>query len=193
MAARQHRMALTEADDQLSRAGYRVEILHGRLTATPPADGAHAETLTWLIMEFAKAGARQAGCRYVQAIGLWLPTGPEDYAVPDFSVVDADFRNVHIQRNCYAPHVFRMVLEVTSSNWSDDLGPKVGCYAQAGIPVYVVVDRRHDEVLLYTDPRGGSYRTRTPFKRGSSVPVPESVGVGMELWVDRLLDGDGDG
>ena len=74
------------------------------------------------------------GLRLVQAVGLWLPTGPEDYAIPALSVVESDFRDAHVMKNCYAPHVFRMVLEVTSSNWADDLGPKVEDYAQAGCP-----------------------------------------------------------
>ncbi|MGX1477003.1 UNVERIFIED_CONTAM: hypothetical protein RKD50_005811 [Streptomyces canus] len=127
---------------------------------------------------------------HVQGVGLWLPTLPEDFAIPDFSVVDPDFRDAHISKNYYAPNVFRMVVEMTSSNWSDDLGPKVECYAQAGLPVYLIADRKHDEVLLYTDPADGEYSDPLRFKRGQTVPVPESVGVTLELGVDTLLDGD---
>ncbi|MEJ8643050.1 Uma2 family endonuclease [Streptomyces sp. MS1.HAVA.3] len=128
--------------------------------------------MTWLIEELSAAGARQAGLKYLQGIGLWLPSGPSDFAVPDLSLVEADYRDAHVEKNCFAPHAFRMVLEVTSSNWSDDLGTKVDCYAQAGIPVYLVADRRHDEVVLHTDPRNGAYRSRKPFKRGTSAPSP---------------------
>ncbi|MEU5719177.1 Uma2 family endonuclease [Streptomyces sp. NPDC020403] len=189
----QSELTIGEAAEQAARSlpGHRVEILQGRLTVTPPADGAHALALSWLGEEFG-AGARAVGLRLVQAVGLWLPTGPDDYAIPDLSVVEADFRDAHVMKNCYAPHVFRMVLEVTSTNWADDLGPKVEDYAQAGIPVYVVADRKHDQVLVCTDPRGGEYRTRTSHKRGTSFSVPEVVGLEMELPVDRLLDGDED-
>ncbi|EFL15797.1 predicted protein [Streptomyces sp. C] len=189
-----HDTAVADAADRLSDRlpGYRVEILQGRITATPHADGAHAETLTWLTIECAKAGARQAGLEYLQAIGLWLPSGPDDYAVPDFSLVQAGFLDTHVARNCYAPHAFRLVAEVTETDWSDALGTKVDCYAQAGIPVYLVADRRHDEVVLHTDPRGGEYRSRKPFKRGTSVPLPECIGISLELSVDRLLDRDED-
>ncbi|WP_227025855.1 Uma2 family endonuclease [Streptomyces fodineus] len=114
---------------------------------------------------------------------------PEDFAIPDFSVVDQDFRDAHVTKNYYAPNVFRLVVEVTSTNWSDDLGPKVECYAQADIPVYIVADRKHDEVLLYTDPADGKYPDPVRYKRGQSVPVPESVGVTLDLCVDTLLDG----
>lgn len=133
MAVLQHELTLSEAADLLSHAlpGHRVEILQGRLTVTPPPDGSHALSLSWLVVAFDRAGARKAGLRYVQGVGLWLPTLPDDYAIPDFSLVDEDFRDALVQKNCYAPNVFRLVAEVTSSNWSDDLGPKVECYAEA--------------------------------------------------------------
>ncbi|MET7851643.1 Uma2 family endonuclease [Streptomyces avermitilis] len=192
MAVLQHEMTLGEAADLLSHAlpGHRVEILQGRLTVTPPPDGSHALSLTWLVEAFGGAGARKAGLRYVQGIGLWLPTLADDFAIPDFSVVDADFRDALVQKNCYAPNVFRLVVEVTSSNWSDDLGPKVESYAEAGVPVYIVVDRKHDVVLLHQDPADGKYPAPQCYKRGQSVPVPDSVGITLELSVDTLLDGD---
>jgi Uma2 family endonuclease len=192
VAVLQHELTLGEAAEQLSRAlpGHRVEILQGRLVVTPPPDGSHALSLSWLVEAFGGAGARKAGLRYVQGIGLWLPALPDDYAIPDFSVVDEDFRDALVQKNCYAPNVFRLVMEVTSSNWSDDLGPKVESYAQAGIPVYIVVDRKHDEVLLHQNPVDGRYPAPQRFRRGQTVPVPEFVGVTLDLSVDTLLDGD---
>jgi Uma2 family endonuclease len=192
MAVMQQELTLGEAADRLARAlpGHRVEILQGRLTVTPPPDGSHALSLTKLGRAFDRAGLVGAGYEYVQGVGLWLPTLPQDFAIPDFSVVDEDFRDAHVTKNYYAPNVFRMVVEVTSSNWSDDLGPKVECYAQAGVPVYLIADRKHDEALLYTDPADGKYSDPVRYKRGQSVPVPESVGVSLELSVDTLLDGD---
>src|SRR5690606_16831940 len=140
--------------------------------------------------EFLRARARQAGLRYLQGIGLWLPTGPEDYAVPDFSVVDDDYKDALVEKNCYAPHVFRLVLEVTSSNWTNDTATKVDVYARANVPAYLIVDRTHDEVLLYTDPVDGKYLDPQRFKRGQSVRVLESAGIPLDLSVDTLLDGD---
>jgi Uma2 family endonuclease len=191
MAVLQRALTLGEAADQLARAlpGHRVEILQGRLVVTPPRDGSHALSLTKLGRAFDRAGIVEAGHEYVQGVGLWLPTLPEDFAIPDLSVVDADFRDAHVTKNYYAPNVFRLVVEVTSSNWSDDLHVKVECYAQAGIPAYLVADRKHGEVLLYTDPVDGKYPDPQHFKRGQSVPVPESVGVRAELSADSLLDG----
>ncbi|MCF1595118.1 Uma2 family endonuclease [Streptomyces muensis] len=191
MAVLQQELTLGEAADQLARAlpGHRVEILQGRLTVTPPPDSSHGRSLTKLCRALERAGIEGSGVEWIQGICLWLPTLPEDFAIPDLSIVDDDIDDAHVTRNYYAPHAFRMVVEVTSSNWSDDLGPKVECYAQAGIPAYLIADRKHGEVLLYADPADAKYPDPQYFKRGQSVPVPESVGLRVELSVDTLLDG----
>ncbi|MFF2194213.1 Uma2 family endonuclease [Streptomyces sp. NPDC058157] len=185
-------MNIAAAADRLTRdlPCHRVEILQGRLTATPHDDGTHALILTRLTEAFHAAGARAAGLSHLQGLGLWLPSGPEDYAVPDFSVVEQTFMESEPREHCYAPAAFRMVLEVTGDHWSDDLDIKAACYAQAGIPVYLVADRHHGEAVLHTEPRGGTYRSREPYKRDGSVPLPESVGVTLDLPVDLLLDGE---
>ncbi|MGW3120406.1 Uma2 family endonuclease [Streptomyces sp. NPDC001107] len=192
MAVIEREMTIAEAADRVSSwlPGHRVEILRGSIIVTPPPDGPHQGTVFEAGYEIRRAGAKEAGLKVLPGIGLWLPTSPADYAIPDLSVVEADYQDALVQKNCYAAHVFRMVLEVTSSNWTDDTANKVEIYAETGIPVYLVADRRHDEVLLYTDPVDGKYPDPIRYKRGESVPVPESVGVTLELSVDTLLDGD---
>ncbi|CAL9458473.1 hypothetical protein [Streptomyces sp. Tu 3180] len=100
MAVLQQELTPGEAADRLARAlpGHRVEILRGRLAATPP---------------------------------------------------DEDFRDARVTKNHYAPNVFRMVVETTSSDRSDDLGPEAECHAQAGIPasVGVTLDLSADALL----------------------------------------------
>lgn len=192
MAVILHETSLADAADRLwdELPGHRVEILNGSIVVTPPPDGPHQETCFDAAFEVKQAGAREAGLKALPGIGLWLPTGRDDYAVPDLSIVEADYKDALVEKNCYAPHVFRLVLEVTSSNWPIDTGIKVETYAKARIPVYVIVDRRHDEVLVHTEPERVGYRSVTPYKRGTTVPLPDSVGISLELSVDRLLDGD---
>lgn len=79
---------LQEAERLAARLpGYRVEIIGGELTVTPRPDGPHGEALTELL--FALAPLRRGATRLIQGIGIRLPDGPDDYAVPDLSVVDA--------------------------------------------------------------------------------------------------------
>jgi len=76
VAVLQHELTLSEAADLLSRAlpGHRVEILQGRLTATPPPDGSHALSLTKPGRAFDRAGSVEAGLEYVQGVGLSVDT-----------------------------------------------------------------------------------------------------------------------
>jgi len=192
VAVIEREMTIDEAADRVSSMlpGHRVEILRGSIIVTPPPDEPHQGAVFEVGCEIRQAGAKRAGVKVRPGIGLWLPTGSADYAIPDLAVVEADIRHALVKKNCYAPHVFRMVLEVTSSNWTDDTANKVEIYAEAGIPVYLVADRKHDEVLLYTNPADGKYPAPVRYKRGEAVPVPESVGITLDLSVDTLLDGD---
>ncbi|SFL90508.1 Uma2 family endonuclease [Streptomyces pini] len=178
---------LLEEAEELSRKlpGYRVEIIGGEITVTPPADGHHGLSLTDLTFALAALHGRES--KVIQAMGVWLPDGPFDYAVPDLAVVDADFVDHLVEHNCYDPAVFRMVLEVTSSNYGNDLKKKVTAYAIAGIPVYVIADRRNRRVHVLTEPEYGEYRVHAVHPPGESFTLPESVGAPVTLEVDRVL------
>ncbi|MET9957691.1 Uma2 family endonuclease [Streptomyces sp. NPDC006326] len=171
--------------------GHRVEILEGNIIVAPPADGPHASALTTLMIPFLAAGLHGEESEVLQSLGLWLPTGPADYAVPDLAVVDADYANHETENNCYEPVCFRLVLEVTSSNHSNDLKTKVRAYAQAGIPVYVIVDRKNVRVHLLTDPVGEGYDSHTLYAPGRQLTLPDSIGAKVTLDAGALLEAGG--
>ncbi|GAB3118073.1 Uma2 family endonuclease [Streptomyces calidiresistens] len=167
--------------------GHRVEIVGGRLLVTPPPDSGHARSLTRLT--FALAPFQGHGTEVVQGVGLWLPTGDEDYAVPDLAVVEVGFGKHTVAFNCCAPEVFRMVVEITSSNRITDLTAKPQSYAAAAVPVYLVGDRRRREVVVFSDPRGGEYRSRAVYPSGERFLVPEVVRMGSDFPVHPRGDG----
>ncbi|GGV94091.1 membrane protein [Streptomyces gelaticus] len=167
--------------------GCRVEIIGGVITVAPPPDGPHANALTTLMIPFLAAGLHGEETCVLQGIGLWLPGGPEDFAIPDLAIVDADFDEHLIENNCYDPAVFRLVLEVTSSNYNSDLRNKVAAYAEAKIPVYVIIDRKHGRVHVLTEPMGGGYDSHQVYAPGQTVTLPESIGAPVTLDVDELI------
>lgn len=169
----EHRPLITEANRLMDRnPGYRVEIIAGQILVSPRPDGPHAEALTDLMLPFLTARLHGTESRVVQGIGLWLPTGAEDYAIPDLSLVDADFQDHYVENNCYDPVCFRLVLEVTSSNYRTDLRDKVKAYASAKIPVYVIVDRKHQRLHVLTDPAGDDYENHRPHSPARLSPCP---------------------
>lgn len=179
---------LATADSLMEQLpGFRVEIIGGVITVAPPPDGNHASVLTDVMIPFLAVGVHGQESRVLQNVGLWLPTGPEDFAIPDLSLVDADFEEHLMQYNCYDPAVFRLVLEVTSSNYQQDLRNKVAAYAEAKIPVYVIVDRKHNRLHVLTDPVAGEYAGHRIHAPGEQIVLPESIGAEVKLDVSAVL------
>ncbi|WP_299535322.1 Uma2 family endonuclease [uncultured Streptomyces sp.] len=167
--------------------GHRVEILGGLITVAPPPDGPHGRALTKLMRPFLAAGLDDGETALIQGIGLWLPGGPQDYAIPDLAVVDADFDAHRAENHCYDPAVFRLVLEVTSSNWTSDLRHKVVAYAEAKIPVYVILDRKHGRLHVLTEPGGGAWDNHQVYAPGQTAVLPGSIGGRVSLDVGALV------
>ncbi|MFJ6620352.1 Uma2 family endonuclease [Kitasatospora sp. NPDC091335] len=180
---------LLEAAELISQQfpGYRVEIVGSQITVTPPPDIKHGRSLTKLMRLFFAAGLDDDEAEVLQNVGIWLPGGPSDYAVPDLAILDANSDDLLIEYNCYDPAAFRLVAEVTSSNFSDDLKKKPAAYATAGVPVYVIVDRTNQRVMVLTDPKDGEYRVHAVHHPGQSFTLPESIGASVTLSVDDVL------
>ncbi|MEV5351529.1 Uma2 family endonuclease [Streptomyces sp. NPDC093516] len=178
----------TIADEIMERhPGYRVEIIGGHLLVTPSPDAPHARALTGIMIPFIAAGLHGGETEILQNVGLWLPTGAEDYTIPDLAVVDADIDDHLVENNAYDPACFRLVLEVTSGNWKDDLRTKAAAYAEAKVPVYVVVDRKHQRLHVLTDPVGSGYENHRPHAPGELVTLPDSIGAKVTLDVAEIL------
>ncbi|MFJ9922154.1 Uma2 family endonuclease [Streptomyces rubiginosohelvolus] len=182
---------LTEVANRLMDRlpGYRVEIIDGMLTVAPLRDGPHADALTTVMLPLLSAGLSDGDTEVevLQGIGLRLPSGPEDYAIPDLSIVDADFDDHLTENNCYDPACFRLVLEVTSESHRTDLRHKVTAYAQAKVPVYVIVDRKHGRVHVLTEPLPSGYDRHEVYAPGQQAPLPASIGAEVSLDVDEIV------
>ncbi|MFI6639505.1 Uma2 family endonuclease [Streptomyces sp. NPDC050504] len=181
---------LLETADRLMERnpGYRVEIIGGVITVTPLADIRHSRVLTKLMRPFLAAGLHDGETEIHQAISVWLPSGPSDYVIPDLAIVDADIDDHMIDDGGADPACFRLVLEVTSSNYNNDLRNKVAAYAGAGIPVYVIVDRKHQRVHVLTEPDGTEYGSHRVHAPGEQVTLPDSIGAKVTLDVEALIE-----
>jgi Uma2 family endonuclease len=136
---------------------------------------------------FIAAGVGEGETEVLQGIGLWLPSGAEDYVIPDLAIVDADIDEHYVENNCYEPVAFQLVLEVTSSNWKADLQTKVIAYAGAKVPIYVIVDRKHQRLHVLTDPAESDYATHRVHAPGEFVALPDSIGAKVTLDVSEIL------
>ncbi|MCQ9132741.1 Uma2 family endonuclease [Streptomyces hilarionis] len=167
--------------------GHRFEIIGGVLMVTPLPDSAHAAVLTAVTAAYLRAGIDDSDGVVLQRVAVRLPTGPEDYAVPDLSIVDADVDAHAVTDDRYAPACFRMVLEVTSDNPGLDLRHKVPAYAVASIPVYVIVDRENERIHVLTGPSGDGYSIHRRYSPGEAAVLPGSVGAEVTLEAAETL------
>ncbi|WP_030233330.1 MULTISPECIES: Uma2 family endonuclease [unclassified Streptomyces] len=181
--------SLTKWADWLTERtpGARFEIIDGLLLVTPIPDRRHAGVLTDVTLACLNAGIDGDETTVLQKVAVRLPTGPEDYAIPDLSVVDADISSRMVEDNCYEPSCFRMVMEVTAENPHLDLHVKVPAYAAAGIPAYVIVDRTHQRLHVLTDPARDGYATHQVHVPGELVTLPDSIGAKVTLDVAEIL------
>ncbi|WP_274913581.1 Uma2 family endonuclease [Streptomyces sp. WZ-12] len=183
-------LLLLEQADQLMEQlpGYRVEILGGDLIVTPPSDFGHARGLSSLRDTFAAVGLNRGETRVLEGLGLWLPDGPANFAIPDLAVVDADAGERVAEYECVDPAAFRMVLEITSGNYVNDLRTKVAAYGAAKVPVYVIVDRKHERLHVLTEPIEDDYAMHRIHVPGEKVALPESIGAEVTLDVTEVLE-----
>lgn len=73
-----------------------------------------------------------------------------------------------------------MVVEVTSSNPERDRKAKRHCYARAGIPLYLLVDRSNAEITLFSDPSGDDYAGHNTAPAGKPLPLPAPFSFDLE-------------
>lgn len=166
--------------------GHRVEILGGMITVTPLPDACHAVALTDLTLALLPVHNEKTAV--VQRLGLRLPGAPFDFAIPDLAIVDTDCEEQQPEWNLYDPAFFRLVLEVTSVNYALDTETKIAAYASAGIPVYVIVDRKYLRLHVLTDPVDNWYRSHRFYDPGERAALPASLGAEIELDVGAIIE-----
>lgn len=155
-----------------------LEFINGRLGVKAVPDGDHGAIIMWLL--------RQC-MQYRPELDLHIEQGlrVDQYrsgcARPDG--VLAPVAHFAGQGEWADPAGVLMAVEITSYDRDTDRRDRVDkpvAYAQADIPVYLLIDRERCEVTVYSDPQGGKYRTGVTRAYGYSVDVPGPVGFTLE-------------
>ncbi|MFJ2774138.1 Uma2 family endonuclease [Streptomyces sp. NPDC087300] len=153
--------------------GWRVELIEGEIHVTPPANGEHEEIvseLTGQVRDHRKDLGRYTG------IGLYVPGASVSGQVqPDLVLAPkGSFDN---EERYHDASPVLLVVEVTSKSTGDnDRHKKLLGYARAGIPAYLLIDRKAGCVVLHTEPEGETYGRQEIFKLSKTVPLPEPLG-----------------
>ena len=174
----EQRLFTVEEYHRMAEAGIlspdeRVELIRGVVHAMSPKKRPHVVGVTGALKLLEKALSGRASVYQEAPLVLeQLDSEPE----PDVLVCsNPDFR-------AYGTEATRalLVIEIADSSSSRDLGVKVALYAEAGVPEYWVVDLARRRLVVFRDPRGGDYQSRSTLDSGGRVsPVS---------WPDVIID-----
>ncbi|NNN36848.1 Uma2 family endonuclease [Streptomyces sp. S3(2020)] len=170
-------VAMLARYEEVSPMPVRPEYFGGAVhVPLSPPDFWHSETAMGLLLQLRAAGVAHVGTgngyRFADPGGGTVAlVGPDFYVLRRKpTVVD----EAHYQRcpGWYAIELVAMVGEVASGDGWVESGPKLCVYAAAGVPVYVVIDRRSRTAHCHADPSEAPYGTHTMVDLGEPLPLP---------------------
>ncbi|GGT27858.1 Uma2 family endonuclease [Streptomyces purpureus] len=180
MSVAQTEVTLDEFDalEAAAPENLHVELINGRILVTPAPDGDHDEN----VMSVAdQLRAREPQLRVYQERGLAVPSYRAGRARVDGAVAPVGyFRG---QPSWADSSGVLMVIEVTSGREADadvDRIEKRDAYAQAALPVYLLIDRHRGEAIVHWDPEGGRYLHECRAAFGAKLELPEPFGFALD-------------
>jgi Uma2 family endonuclease len=124
--------------------GMRFFLIDGEIYEMPRPGPLHTMSATLLMYWCMKV----FGAGYVVRVQEGLPLGINTDPIPDLAVVVGNPRDFNTH-----PTTAELVVEVSDSTLSTDLGVKAYIYAAAGIRDYWVIDVDHRRLFVFRDPR----------------------------------------
>ncbi|WP_326811319.1 Uma2 family endonuclease [Streptomyces scopuliridis] len=162
----------------------KFEFINGRIEVKPMPDQLHKAMVMWFLRQCMQHRPELA--LYPEQ-GLVTETYRNGRARPDGALAPLDHFAGHGE---WAPaDGVLMTVEVTSHDRDTDLRDRVekrGRYAATGIPVYLLVDRDAEKLVVYTDPYKGEYQNRASHAYGATVKLPHPVSITLET--EKLKD-----
>ena len=161
--------------------GWRAEILEAGVTMTPPPGNGHNVIAGRLIRRLATA-LRDDWDVYT-TLGVSV-RGIKRLYEPDLVVVPRADLNSRPDREPVPASLAKLVVEIVSrGNARTDRVEKLWAYAQAPVPLYLLIDRFDEAgptVTLYSEPEDGHYQRseRVPF--GEAITLPPPIGLVLE-------------
>jgi Uma2 family endonuclease len=174
--------SVEDAFERVSAAvpeGWRVELIEGEIHVMPAANGEHEEIVSEAA-EQVTLNRKDKGLRTYTNLGLLIPgASPTGRVIPDLVIAPkgsfADGLEYH------HPDPVLLVGEVTSySTARNDHGPKLRSYARAGIPCYLLIDRKTRIVTVYATPEGEHYTEKNAVPFSGTITLPEPLGFDLD-------------
>ncbi|GAA2518246.1 Uma2 family endonuclease [Streptomyces longisporus] len=157
----------------------RFEFIDGRIGLKKVTNGNHGTITMWLIRQCMRARP-ELDLNPLQ--GLKVEAYRKGRARPDGVLAPVD----HFvgQGDWAEPHGVLMAVEITSydsDTHNRDRVDKPRAYAEAGLPVYLLIDRDNLSVLVHSNPHPEvGYRDIHVSRLGDKVRLPDPVGIKLD-------------
>ncbi|MDX3689355.1 Uma2 family endonuclease [Streptomyces europaeiscabiei] len=154
--------------------GFRAELIEGEIVVTPPPDGDHEDYIGLIVTQVVRRSRTDMQFSGNKGLKLGKAEGcPKDHVIPDGTFAPQALRLYRGADSWMPCQGVVMVLEVTSSRPKTDREVKRRCYARAGIPFYLLVDRDGSQVTLLSNPKEDDYREHCTVPFGKPLALPE--------------------
>ena len=154
--------------------GFRAELIQGEIVVTPPPDGDHEDYIGLIVNQVIRRS--RTDMQFSGNKGLKLRSGggcPKNHLVPDGTFAPMELRLYRGADSWMPCDGVAMVMDVTSTNPQADREAKRRCYARAGIPLHLLVDRDTAQVTVFSEPKDDDYREHCARPFGKPIALPE--------------------
>ncbi|MFI2368247.1 Uma2 family endonuclease [Streptomyces sp. NPDC018833] len=153
----------------------RLEFINGKLEVKPVPDGDHGEIFMWLLRQCMQY---RPDLDLYPERGLVVEAYRKGRSRPDGTLAPTGHFAGHGEWS--GTQGVLMTVEVTSHDADTDRRDRVekrDGYAQAGIPVYLLIDRDSDTLVVHSEPKDGIYHLVRTYSYGETVELPDPVNI----------------
>ncbi|GAA2783524.1 Uma2 family endonuclease [Kitasatospora sp. CM 4170] len=164
-----------------SPEGFRAELIEGEIIVAPPPDGDHEDYVGLLIDQVGRCS--KVHMQVSGGKGLRLVSGgvcPKNHVIPDVTFAPMELRLFRGAPSWMDPDGVSMVAEVTSGKPDQDRIAKRHCYARAGIPLYLLIDREKSQVSVFSKPHRDEYTEVHLAPFGELLALPDPFGFDLD-------------
>lgn len=162
----------------------RLEYVNGKVEVKAMPDGNHTSIFMWLLRQCMQ---HRPDLDLAPERGVKAEAYRKGRARTDGFLAPVD----HFQgdREWSDPEGSLMALEITSrdrdTNQRDRIDKPIG-YAEAGIPVYLLIDRDNHTLTVFSEPEDGRYQQISQHPWGATVELPAPVNIPLDT--EKLKD-----
>ncbi|WP_329339551.1 Uma2 family endonuclease [Streptomyces sp. NBC_01352] len=162
----------------------RLEYVNGKLEVKAMPDGNHRSIHVWLVRQFL---LQRPDLDLVPESGVKAEAYRKGRARTDAALAPVDHFRGHGEWS--ETDGILLALEITShdrdTNKRDRIDKPIG-YAEADIPVYLLVDRDNNTLTVFSEPKDGRYHQSVSYPWGDTVQLPSPVDITLDT--EKLKD-----